>query len=176
MPEKIKENYLVFDFHRVWQDENGLNVDVELKKIMHLLRVNNFNVEGRHSSMNNLKNPCYADTRNSVTINYNGDIYKCTARDFSKENREGFIDENGNLIWENDSLNTRLDSKFKNAPCLTCKILPICNGGCSQVAIENANNEYCIFGFDETEKDKIVTQKIAEIKYRNKEKLLIEQE
>lgn len=174
LPKEIKENYLIIDFHRVWQNENGLNIDDELKEIMNILRKNHFNVEGRHSSLNNVKSPCYADTRNSVTINYNGDIYKCTARDFTKENREGYIDENGNLKWENDSLNKRLESKFKNAPCLKCKILPICNGGCSQAAIENVNNEYCIFGFDEAEKDKIIQQKIAEIK--NKKDLLVEQE
>lgn len=173
--KEIKEKYLVIDFHRVWQNGNGLNVDVPLQKIMDKLRNNGFYVDGKDSRMNNLKNPCYADKKNSVVINYNGDIYKCTARDFTMENREGVLDEEGNLIWENDSLNKRMNSKFKNKSCLSCKILPICNGGCSQVAIENAETDYCIFGGEEQEKDKIISQKIAESQYRNKE-YFVEQE
>lgn len=112
---------------------------------------------------NNVVNSCYADKRNSVVINYNGDIFKCTARDFTKAAREGYIDEQGELVWENDSLERRMNIKFKNKPCLSCKILPICNGGCSQHAMENLGKDYCMYDGDEAEKDKVVSAKISEI-------------
>lgn len=119
--------------------------------------------------MDSVRNSCYADKRNSATINYNGDIYKCTARDFTKANRAGYINEEGELVWENDYLTKRMDVKFKNKPCLTCKIMPLCNGGCSQHALESLiqGKEYCVFNGDENEKNKVIKTKIDEILLRN---------
>ncbi|HXB41892.1 MAG TPA: radical SAM protein [Bacteroidia bacterium] len=161
--KESKERYLTINFHRVWQNEDGVDINDKLEEIMKTLFANGFNVESK-LSINTVIGSCYADKRNSVTINYNADIYKCTARDFTKNNREGFIDEDGNLVWENDSLNKRMNIKFKNKPCLTCRILPLCNGGCSQVALENVENDYCVHNGDEREKDTIVKQKVLEIK------------
>jgi uncharacterized protein len=56
-----------------------------------------------------------------------------------------------------------LDAKFKNQPCLTCKILPICNGGCSQKAIESKDESYCLRGFDENKKNELVQAKLEQI-------------
>jgi uncharacterized protein len=108
-------------------------------------------------------NSCYADKKNSAVINFNGDIFKCTARDFTNVKREGYIDVKGEVIWENDSLNRRLNAKFNNKPCLSCRIMPLCNGGCSQHALDHLGvDEYCVYSFDEKEKDKIVTLKFEE--------------
>ncbi|MGV0922949.1 hypothetical protein [Empedobacter tilapiae] len=52
-----------------------------------------------------------------------------------------------------------MDSKFKNAPCLECKILPICNGSCSQNAVENLGTEFCVHDFDEAKKLEVVRNK-----------------
>ena len=41
--------------------------------------------------------PCYADRANSVIVNYNGDVYKCTACDFAKTKREGKLNEDGTI-------------------------------------------------------------------------------
>lgn len=109
--------------------------DVINKNILHI-KDKGFNVSVKYAP-NNVKEFCYADKRNSAVINYNGDIYKCTARDFKRENRLGYITEEGQLIWENNSLENRMNSKFKNKPCLLCSILPICNGGCTQHALEH---------------------------------------
>ena len=108
--------------------------------------------------MDFVRNSCYADKKNHATINYNGDLFKCTARDFETKNREGFLDENGNLVW-NEKYDVRLNSKFKNKPCLDCRILPICNGGCSQQALEHIGIDYCVNDFDEIKKTNIVKDK-----------------
>jgi len=34
---------------------------------------------------------------NSVIVNYNGDVYKCTACDFAKTKREGKLNEDGTI-------------------------------------------------------------------------------
>ena len=36
--------------------------------------------------------------KNEAIINYNGNIYKCTATDFDKTERYGFLNEDGNII------------------------------------------------------------------------------
>lgn len=160
--DKIKkQNQMLFDFHRVWQngklDEIDIIVNENIQKIKE---------KGFKTSVNlpdNLINSCYADKINSSVINYNGDIFKCTARDFESKNREGYLTQDGEIIWENNSLINRMNSKFKNKPCLSCRILPLCNGGCSQQAIENVDNDYCIYSGVDSEKDKVIIKKIEEI-------------
>ena len=60
-----------------------------------------------------------------------------------------------------------MDIKFKNKPCLTCRLLPICNGGCSQHAMEaleeGGRGEYCVYNGDDKLKDDVVKSKIDEI-------------
>ena len=92
-------------------------------------------------------------------INYNGDLYKCTAIDFANTERDGYIAEDGSLIWENDSLEKRLASKLKNKPCLACRILPLCHGGCTKNSL-NASDEYCMYNFDERQIDQVVLDAI----------------
>jgi uncharacterized protein len=104
---------------------------------------------------------CYGDHRNHATINYNGEVFKCTARDFTNANSEGMLSDNGRIIW-NDKFEKRMNIKFKNKPCLECKIMPLCNGGCSQQAIENEGVDYCIYDFDEDKKKKMVIEKFLE--------------
>ncbi len=146
---------IFFSFHEVWQNEKDLTVDIQDY-------VNHFRSEGFHTGfkgdMDFVRNSCYADKKNHATINYNGDLFKCTARDFETKNREGFLDENGNLVW-NEKYDVRLNSKFKNKPCLDCRILPICNGGCSQQALEHIGIDYCVNDFDEIKKTNIVKDK-----------------
>lgn len=96
----------------------------------------------------------------NALINYNGDIFKCTAVDFENTQRYGVLNDEGFIIWENDSLNIRLNSKFKNEPCLKCRLLPICNGACTQKAIDFKNRDYCIFSFDEDKKDNVILDKL----------------
>jgi uncharacterized protein len=169
IPQDIKKEYLFVDFQRVWQNDKIDNtfevMDGNVTKIADM----GLNVSSKYSP-NNVKNSCYADKRNSAVINYNGDIFKCTARDFTHAKRAGYIDESGNLIWENDYLERRMNIKFKNKPCLTCRIMPLCNGGCSQHAMEHAEagTDYCVHSGDENEKMRIVKTKIDEIVHVNR--------
>lgn len=156
----ILDNYLIFDFHRVWQNSEG-NVSEIVEENLSAIRDKGLTV--KTNSPNAIVDSCYADKRNSVVINYNGDIYKCTARDFIAQNRAGYVNNEGELIWENDYQEKRMNIKFKNKPCLTCRIMPLCNGGCSQHAWERQDEDYCIYNGDEAEKSKIVKIKIEDI-------------
>lgn len=164
MDKELLDKYLVVDYHRVWQNSKIDNLNILLSSIMDAYRKNNIKVEGSYNH-NSVINACYADKRNSVVINYNGDLYKCTARDFTKKNRVGYLSEEGNLVWENNHLNKRMNVKFNNKPCLECRLLPLCNGGCTQRALDNINNSqgYCIYSFNEDEKDKVIKYKVDEL-------------
>lgn len=102
-----------------------------------------------------VRNSCYADKKNQSVINYNGDVYKCNARDFNQKNKEGVLNEDGEIVW-NEQHNKRLVSKLNNKPCLECSILPICGGGCSQMIVESEGNDFCIHNFDENSKKEMI--------------------
>jgi uncharacterized protein len=159
---ETKEKYLVVDFHRVWQDDKFDDTKDALWDTMKKFSDNDFIVTSKYSP-NNVRESCYADKRNSVLINYNGDIYKCTARDFTSDNKIGYLNYEGELIWENNSLEKRMSAKFQNQKCLDCRILPLCSGGCSQHGLENLGKEYCIYFGEENEIDKIVKTKVEEL-------------
>ncbi len=46
------------------------------------------------------RNSCYADKINQMTVNYDGGVYKCTARDFNEKNRLGQLCDDGTVLWD----------------------------------------------------------------------------
>lgn len=53
------------------------------------------------------------------------------------------LDSDGNIIW--NSLHSKRDEvRIQNKQCKQCSVFPICGGGCSQIALENAGKDYCI--------------------------------
>jgi uncharacterized protein len=164
LEESMRTRFLVFDFHRVWQNERRDDVGAVLESKLERLRTLGIPIASKYAP-DNVHNSCYADKRNSAVINYNGDIYKCTARDFTKSSRAGFISDDGDLVWNDEYIERRMTAKFNNPPCLRCRLLPICNGGCSQHALEHLldGSEYCVYSGDEAEKNRVVISKIQEL-------------
>lgn len=152
-----QKSLLYISFHQVWQTVN-VNLEKDIKDIVEYYHSLGF--KASTPIFDNVRNSCYADKKNNALINYNGDIFKCTAVDFENTQRYGVLNDEGFIIWENDSLNIRLNSKFKNEPCLKCRLLPICNGACTQKAIDFKNRDYCIFSFDEDKKDNVILGKL----------------
>jgi uncharacterized protein len=140
---------ITISMNKVWQETNenlGDKVSLFVEKYCNY----GFNVLDPFLG-NRVKYSCYADKENEAVINYNGDVYKCNARDFKVKNREGFLDEYGNIVW-NEQHRKRHLVRLTNKPCRECFIYPICGGGCSQQAIENYNTNYCVNDFDEEKK------------------------
>lgn len=84
-----------------------------------------------------------------MIVNYNGDVYKCTARDFAKTKREGKLNEDGTITYE-ESYYKRMNALYSNKTCQECIIFPICDV-CSQKRLEAISTE-CLHMY--TEKDK----------------------
>lgn len=148
--------YLNFSFHEVWQEKKDIHDDVQ--SIVNSFREKGYNTLYKGKNLDTVRNSCYADKKNHATLNYNGEVFKCTARDFESKSKEGDLTADGKIEW-NEKFDKRMNSKFKNPPCLKCSILPICNGGCSQQAIEHEGRDYCIHNFDENRKLDIIKDK-----------------
>lgn len=155
---KDEKRFVNFDVQHVWQDSNYDKNEFEIQQ----MKLRNFLIE-KGFSVSELKRiapgRCYADCTNHIVVNYNGDLYKCTARDFIPSNKEGVLRENGDLIW-NDKFKKRNLMKFGNANCQTCRIYPLCHGGCSQIKIERDEQTECYMRYDNEEKIKIIEDRI----------------
>ncbi|SHG71616.1 radical SAM/SPASM domain-containing protein [Pedobacter caeni] len=154
------KRFLTFNLHKVWQEEDQTLND-RADEVVSFFRTKGLK-GGNAYVPDTLQNSCYADRSNHATVNYDGKVFKCTARDFSDTNSEGVINEDGEIVW-NHKYHDRMSIKLKNKPCHTCNILPLCNGGCSQAAIEANGEDYCVFDFDQKVKDDIVYRKVKNI-------------
>lgn len=137
-------SYLKFDFHWVWQ-EKDLSYELSgIREIVDYFAENGFTVIFNEVDL--LRNSCYADRKNTVVVNYNGDLYKCTARDFIPENRDGYLDETGHIVWLKPE-DYRYSLRFKNEKCHTCRIAPLCAGGCTNYMMKKDKDKkaYCLY-------------------------------
>ncbi|WP_415779278.1 SPASM domain-containing protein [Elizabethkingia occulta] len=159
--QSIKDN-ITISLHKVWQEEFEANEN-EYEKIKNRINVLGFKMPNS-LMVDAVKYSCYADKKNHATINYNGDVYKCTARDFNKDNVEGTIDDLGNIIW-NSRNDYRNETRLLNKPCKECFLLPMCAGGCSQHALEHGlrNKEYCVHDFNEENKKQFVLEYLESV-------------
>lgn len=131
-----------FSLHRVWQvDTNLISKDSLFKFIRY---ANSFGFLVYYMSLNNIGiTSCYADHYNQAVINYDGKVFKCTARDFNEENSEGVLTKEGIINWKTDKLLDRMNIRIAEN-CKDCKLLPSCPGVCSQKRLENRNSENCV--------------------------------
>lgn len=137
-----------FTFQRVWQDNEGDASQVE-QQVEHIERA----FEQAGLFVNNAKSYivpyCYADDVNTAVVNYNGDLFKCTARDFAPKSKEGTLAADGTLRW-NERLRKRMSIRHGSDTCLQCRIYPICHGGCSQMKLEAPEGiSSCPKGYDD---------------------------
>jgi len=154
-----EKEHIVIDFQRIWQDgaicerEHFLTMQADLRKafLSHGFKVN----ELKHID----NSRCYADRENNVTVNYDGKLFNCTARDFKDANCEGQLLSDGSFLW-NDRYKKRMAVKYGNAFCRQCKIFPLCHGGCSQYKLDCEQTDGCIRGYDEMYIKKIVEDRV----------------
>lgn len=144
-----------FTFQRVWQDNEG-DADQVGQQVEHIERA----FEQAGLFVNNAKSYivpyCYADGVNTAVVNYNGDLFKCTARDFAPKSKEGTLAADGTLRW-NERLRKRMSIRHGSDTCLQCRIYPICHGGCSQMKLEAPDGiSSCPKGYDDDKIKKIM--------------------
>lgn len=118
---------------KVWQCNQDNIEKARLFDVINFINDQGFSIEMDNFSL--FYSHCYADNYNEAVINYDGTIYKCTARDFDTIEPEGILKSEGIIEWNVDKLMERLMLKIPEM-CLACSLLPCCPGICSQKLLE----------------------------------------
>lgn len=149
------------NFQRVWQDSsrhiksNDPVVTKQLDYITTLLK--NGISTSTHLYPTHVSKSCYGDKHNYALINYNGDVFKCSARDFNKKNRMGDLDEFGNIKWYDEKINLWETSKLIRASCRKCFLAPMCGSGCRQNSMEQLDEEHrCVYADSKESKIELI--------------------
>ncbi len=80
---------------------------------------------------------CYAENMNQYVINFDMNVYKCTARDFKNTASSiGTISSDGSFKPNDNYYKYYTSSYFENDTCLACSLLPSCTGMCIQKKVE----------------------------------------
>lgn len=122
----------------IWQYKNNINEnDKFIQEQLELFANEGYSIKNAFMP-NFLSVSCYTDNMLQFAINWDGQLFKCTARDFSTSKTSiGKIESNGNMIFNSYYYDHFQSSAFENKKCLKCNILPSCMGGCLQKKIEN---------------------------------------
>lgn len=133
LAEIKQNNNLKIMVSKVWQ-VNAEKLD-EKKILDFVLQCQTNKIQCSYLATSKYTYGCYADNYNQVVINYDGNIYKCTARTFSSENSYGLITSEGQLEWNEMKLQDRLNLELPSR-CQICNFLPACPKPCSQKLLE----------------------------------------
>lgn len=153
---------LRFSIHKVWQEDEQVTTHIEA--VVEKIRSRGFNCVSFYSTPNTIRSSCYADKKNYAIINYNGEVFKCTARDFSSQNSVGKLTRGGEIEWNETCEKREQANTLNRENCLKCSILPICNAGCSQKRLENPL-EHCLYGHNEQAKKEFAKKVLLEKLY-----------
>lgn len=127
----------------VWQQKKELSNSIKLvEEKFDLFKNAGFKVN-RDTNHSYSPMVCYTENMQQYVINYDLNIYKCTARDISnKAFSIGYIDNKGKFI-PSPLYYKYYASKagFENEQCLRCEYLPSCQCICIQKVLENKKNE-----------------------------------
>ncbi len=164
LPPELLKN-LHCSFQQIWQNKQE---GIRAKKRAAELTAK-FQATGLTSECDSIyhRHVCYADRPDHVSINYNGDVFKCTARDYSPERREGVICEDGTIKW-NQKYHDRMTIRFSNPACRKCRVMPLCNGHCTQSKLESASHTKCYLNRSEDDKDRLIHHRLYELVYKHK--------
>lgn len=152
---KINNKMICIDIQRVWQTKISSHYDsleTIAQEYRHKIRKYGYNVLN-NNVISALDNICYGCKKNHLVINYNGDLFRCTARDFKNEDRVGYINNEG--VFLDDDINM-LNIHKLFGKCKICRIAPLCGGGCYQRRKESNSMHDCIFNYSESDIDKYI--------------------
>jgi uncharacterized protein len=146
-----------FSMQQIWQAKETKELIHEVNKTHDKLK--SLNISSNRSGINTDR--CYADKENCIVINYNGDIYKCTARDFKPEIREGILNPDGTVTY-NERYHERMNIKYNNKTCYDCVIFPVCTT-CTQKHLDNPDKGICTRRISEKDREFILRHRIKAI-------------
>lgn len=149
-----QKHHLSVNVQQVWQTAKTSNISIQVDNLLD--SICQLGVYAYPAILANLRRMCYADKANTVLINSNGDIFKCTAIDFKKEKRISNIFSATVKEDLAENFNRLVEKRFSNKTCLSCRIFPLCLGGCHRSVVDHTENDYCIYNENQAKKDDII--------------------
>lgn len=139
--KNIPKRKLTVHFERVWQTIAKSTPDnLQFKYV-----IDKFIIEGFCVTYMNFFHKgysCKASKANQLVIDYLGNVYKCSGRDFTDNHKEGILRRDGTVAWNEEKVAQRLSIKtFDNEMCRSCKLLPLCWGPCCQKQMESNDDK-----------------------------------
>lgn len=137
LKEEGKRENVGVDFQKVWQEAYTEELP---RKVAELCRMaEEYGLKKKRAQGRDVRSSlCYADIPNNMVINYNGDVFQCTARSFDAANRVGTLQKDGILTY-NERAQERY-ARFFLEDCTDCLKLPICEA-CSQRRMESPHRK-----------------------------------
>ncbi|MDD4384141.1 MAG: radical SAM protein [Bacteroidales bacterium] len=139
--------------HRIWQVNPGEIVWKDILNFTEYAKSKGFEVSFMDFEQSGVG--CYANNYSQAIINYDGRVFKCTARDFKNIEADGILNPSGEIVWNEQKLSNRLHAELPKM-CLECKFLPSCAGLCSQKNIEGVSDNQCMMNSKISIEDYIV--------------------
>lgn len=159
--DKETKQHLRLTCQQVWQDTKNGMLNDQFFKIKEKFIECGILPDSR--DLDWIRSSCYGDRKNAILVNYNGDLYKCSAVDYYKDPTIGNIESSDPIKIINSDFDKYLSKKTQIKECKTCRIFPLCASGCYKRIMINPQWE-CLFKGDK-EKDYQVLQNIEEIAY-----------
>lgn len=142
---EIRKN-IIINPHRIWQTyrEDPIKDESYFSKFMQMANEKGYRIKDRCGLNIGTFSTCYASRMNYANVNFDGKIYKCTARNYSEDNSLGEMKNDGTINWDMAKISKMYcKSPLDNIECLGCKYLPLCYGQYVQNFKEQGN--YCYF-------------------------------
>lgn len=142
----IDKNKVRIHFERVWQTRSMIDKDQQqlLTEVLAKFVKTGFIIS--HGVFRKKAIACPSDSMSFFIVNYDGTIHKCNGRTLGEGTQEGTLNSDGIVEWDIARRDKRMELKtFDNPACLSCKILPLCMGPCSQKVLETGkfSKEIC---------------------------------
>lgn len=135
--------FILVSPHIVWQEIKNMNILSEKSKELHQKAFEKgYNV--RNNSYARRCTSCYTENMEQFVINYDLNVYKCTAREFDGKFSIGKISDKGEFTPNELYYKYyTTESPFMRKKCLECEYLPSClySQSCLQKKIENHTPE-----------------------------------
>lgn len=159
------KKFLSVNIQQVWQTSEEADITGQMDILMDSICA--LGVYAYPAILDNLRNMCYADKANTIVINSDGRIFKCTAINFEAEKSESNITSTTIEDDLKQKFQIGQQKRFSNQNCISCPIFPLCLGGCSRSVLNNSDNDYCIYHNCPEKKEQLVMTIIKDRIRRN---------
>lgn len=157
---EIKNN-ITLTCQQVWQDVSNGKLNTKFLSIYKQFA--NIGIMPSEMTLDVLRESCYADRLNHVLVNYNGDLYKCSALEYTGKDNIGNIHTSDVIDILSKNFQEFIKLKKISNECEHCRIYPLCARGCYKRVM--ISKKGCLYP-TESQKDSIIYNNLDLIAFK----------